>query len=731
MIVLPRIDTFPSVEPKSFKYRRSKELLIAIKDYPGIDRPFYCSKSETYEVLVLHMEVNVPNNPINDIRAVEEIALVISEDPDQLPMVLALRDNFPTRLSHINAHSTLHPVYLCIYEEHSTEKMLNWTAIRFLFDIQNWLELTAKGLLHQEDQPLEPFLIGSRIAIIDQAGRMAPECLVETEEGIGYICPESTREKMPEQFIKNTVHLVSKSFDQIHNIVNIAPSTLGDLRNIFVKTPFDLQIFFEELLEEGIAERDSKLFHTEIGLFLTVDLQRSSDQKAEYPSSSVIKFKATLGSILKTGGALSFNDGYYVKNLQSRFNIDLCDNIPVEVLNPHFNFDYLIAGLLDGKQGMDITPNVLIGVGALGSQFLNNITRQGHGKWLVIEKDLLLPHNLARHELDQRFVGKNKGEALQSHINSEVFPNQEIIEAIDRDVLHLEDEERERLLKAALIIDISTSVAVERYLASRFQEIKKISAFLNPRGDQLVVLEEDNQGNNTLDLLEFQYYKWLLEDENLQDHFVIESTSTIRYARGCRDISSRISQSNLGIFAGILSLHIKDHLLDSGSISIKKLQSNLSISQNLQLPDSWSIHVIEGWTIYLNQPLLENMKKFRSAKLPNETGGILIGGIDHQYKKIYITSTIYSPSDSVERKTLYIRGIQGVQEELHKIEKITNHNLLYLGEWHTHPDNHHVNRSSDDNILFQELVAESKFRGNPALMLILGDHAHDYAIYLG
>src|SRR5205085_2390960 len=50
------------------------------------------------------------------------------------------------------------PRSLCIYEEPWPVVKLTWTPAQFLERARIWLRDTARGVLHREDQPLEPIL---------------------------------------------------------------------------------------------------------------------------------------------------------------------------------------------------------------------------------------------------------------------------------------------------------------------------------------------------------------------------------------------------------------------------------------------------------------------------------------------------------------------------------------------------------------------------------------------
>ena len=69
------------------------------------------------------------------------------------------------------------------------------------------------------------------------------------------------------------------------------------------------------------------------------------------------------------------------------------------------------------------------------------------------------------------------------------------------------------------ILDMSTSVSVARMLARDTESTaRRISLFLTPSGRDLVLLAEDKERGITLDALEMQYYRAVLNDRRLSGH---------------------------------------------------------------------------------------------------------------------------------------------------------------------------------------------------------------------
>jgi ThiF family protein len=60
---------------------------------------------------------------------------------------------------------------------------------------------------------------------------------------------------------------------------------------------------------------------------------------------------------------------------------------------------------------------VVVGIGTVGSQVAKELARNGVGRLRLIDGDRLERANLIRHVLDERYVGRNKAEALAEHLS--------------------------------------------------------------------------------------------------------------------------------------------------------------------------------------------------------------------------------------------------------------------------------------------------------------------------
>ena len=63
------------------------------------------------------------------------------------------------------------------------------------------------------------------------------------------------------------------------------------------------------------------------------------------------------------------------------------------------------------------------------------------------------------------------------------------------------------------------------------------------------------------------------------------------------------------------------------------------------------------------------MRLFRRHRLPNETGGVLLGEVDNVRRVVYVAAVLPSPADSIEWPTAYVRGAKGLRERINEVQR--------------------------------------------------------------
>ncbi|MGH7651928.1 MAG: ThiF family adenylyltransferase [Gemmatimonadaceae bacterium] len=395
------------------------------------------------------------------------------------------------------------------------------------------------------------------------------------------------------------------------------------------------------------------------------------------------------------------------------------------MLFPFFTASRRDFALFNGRERAEEMRITAVGGGSLGSQVILNAARAGFGHWTTIDDDLLLPHNLARHGLFGDAVGFAKARVIQIVANA-LCEDTPVHKGIEADVLDPGAnaiEVAEALSEADAIVDLSASVTVARALARDIPAVaRRVSLFLNPSGTDLTLLAEDSVRAFPLDVLEMQYYRGLLRTSALENALQ-EPSSRIRYGRSCRDVSVALSHARTAVHGGIGAKALEDTLTstdaairvwraDDVTLGVRAFELEVSPPRTCESA---------SWTLVTDEWLLRRLTQLRLAKLPNETGGVLIGALDLTRRIAYIVDTIPSPNDSHEYPTSYLRGSAGLDADARRIEGITMGQLHYIGEWHSHPKGSSCLPSSDDANLFDWLGEMVEGDGLPPFIMIVGD----------
>lgn len=625
---------------------------------------------------------------------------------------MSLRANFP-RVPHLNATEHEFPRGLCLYEERYDDLKLRWTAPNFIERIRAWLRETAKGTLHQEDQPLEPILIAGNIHLVILADLFSstqsgtPEKLEIVRCGPGpkgeVLRAERPKKDRRQQQGYPTVATTFACEPQPHGVIHFLPRNIAQLQEIVISAGLDLVSELRKRLDSW--EREQAPLDSLLILIVFFPKTRIASGAIESLDTWAFLIPQTIREIGERLGLWQVQNGSLGRLLvpeQAR-----PEEVLFDVLNPTFALSRERAAALNGIS-LNETRITAIGLGALGSQLVTKLIRSGYGTWGFVDEDFLLPHNVVRHELSSEAVGLLKAPVMMHWANSLIDECEVVTEAIAADVMRPGSETerlKNALAKADVIADFSASVAVGRHLArDESSSARRLSAFLNPRGTDLVVLSEDAERKIPLDCLEMQYYRALVRNERLSRHLE-RSDGRTRYAQSCRDLTSTIPEDLVSLHASIGSRAFRYVLgQDSASIEIWTADESLAVEHLTVAAAPVQEFRLGDWRLCVDEELLRTVLSIRRDKLPNETGGVLLGSFDLKRRIVYVVETIPSPPDSIERPMAYIRGCQGLLEAVHNVEQQTGGMLQYVGEWHSHPDGFSVEPSRDDRAEFEWLA---------------------------
>lgn len=692
--------------------------LVSVQDVDG---------AEVITIDIGPMEI--PQYPVHPVKTIERIN-VISVD-DDLPVVYC-RNDFPI-VPHLNVLPDGRKT-LCLFDVPFNDIRYIFSASMFLQRIVYWFEQTARAQLHQADQPLEPYFPGTCDGLIlsDFGYPFVRLKKIKTLNGVLY------KEIPLENISEGKVYILLKAGikkNYTKNIINRMPQTLGELDAAFEENILkELEDCFLEiwavkqtpLYKTIFQEKETELRNSGVLLAVQIGLSRSESEEPERYYTKAFQVSDTFQSLYQAFGYQRNKK----KKLEKVKTTEDYKNISITPFEMFYQFNSQFATFLNEGTITEHNNNMVqIGLGALGSQIANNCIRAGYGNWTYIDPDVLYPHNLARHCLNQDSIGRNKAQAMQQYANLLFDGKDNIIKTvIPSDIFS--KSEREKIMAsisaATLVVDCSASVAAERYLSHELAgKTRSVSFFMNPTGTALIMLLESADRSITLDALEMQYYRLLIREKKLWNH--LKSDHKVLYSSTCRGASLVYPQDNAAIFSGLCSSAIKQISSSPNAAISMWVYDDLSITRYKEIGEVFQEVDCNGWKIKISASLITQIYDQRKTKLPNETGGVLIGAYDYAHNICYIVDAIDSPSDSEEYPNSYVRGHNGLLKQIEQLEEITIGNLTYIGEWHSHPTAS-TQPSKYDLILLKSISDYTLAQGNPGCMLIVGDS--NFSVYL-
>ena len=720
------------INPEDVRGRRAREVVESLRAdlLPFVRLVGITRRPDGMEVVRVEVQPEVPTDPVNDIRVVEPTAIGLDPEDRHEPITWAIRDDFPD-LTHTFLVQKGTPKSLCLYDEPYSELRLHWTAPSYVQRLQWWLGQAAVGRLHQPDQPVEPFLPGSPAHVVLPTALFEPGTAGQPQALSLRAVPQKSRSAVtyvvsrqaPAVSAKesaNCMAIVVDTAPQTHRGLARQPRCLLELHDFLRPMDVDLLEMLWLNLRTWILGQKQNPQAVAL-IVLRIPVRRSDEHPPERTEVRAFAVDQPVKELAEVLGVVVEEEGHWGALVGSSNMIHNAERVPLCPLNPVRDLSRRNARILTGNRHEADPRVVAIGAGALGSQALFNLVRSGFGRWTVVDHDTLLPHNLVRHALPGACVGWDKAEAV-ANLASGLFEEGGAVDALNIDVLAIPvpDRLREILDAADVVIDFSASVAVGRWVALDAPgDSRRIAAFLNPDGTDLVLMAEDQRRSLRLDHIEAQYYRAIVERKELQHH-LLPRGKRLRYGHTCRDVTSQMSQDVLSVFAGIAARAVRKTIAKpEPTLAIWRLSDDHSVSYStVDLTEPVEV-VSDQWRIHADAGVLRRLYSLREAALPNETGGVLVGYADHIHNVLYVVDTIPSPQDSEKWPNSYVRGSVGLKTAVDDIAHRTANVVGYLGEWHSHPDGASCTPSQHDRAFLAWLTQHMSADGMPGILAIV------------
>ncbi len=688
------------VRGEQFRLARTQSIYLAALCHPRATDVSCRINSKGDEIILMRLVgLEVPDEPVFDIREEEDVAVICHKEDVTIPEVYALRDDFPVELPHSNARPFAHPVSLCVSDVTFADIRPQFNAYDFIGSIRRWFSLNSINQLHEEDRPLEVFFAAHEVC-----------CLLNTPDDanpyISYV--KKTKDSSTLEFVekgKASHYLIwlptQKTFAS--NFARI-PQTIGDIRNI--KSTPNLTLTESLLLTLTRTVAGKSNLPLAVLVFIT---QQSKNNKKKSHNLFLIKTLCTPREIVAKKVKLSeqaFDEWFY--------------NQPLEVV--------LMLGMVTRHEnavnnGVSDAFNkvTVVGTGTLGSAVIDHFIREGCSEEVaIVDYDILFPHNLSRHTLTTDKVMTSKVRSIKDTYRGIFYQK---LTAVEGNIFTLTSNDKERLFKGTqLVMDLSTSIAVERMLARDDSDYRRCTSFLNPKGDEIVLLMEDIDRTNSLDLLEMDYYRNLIVDDRFSHH--LEQTEKVRTnSFSCRSESMILNYENVRVLSAIVSRQIRKYYAQGQScLNVWHIDSeNGTVSSLPMAITEYHKKEIGDVQVYVSKAVEEEIQAMALASPEKETGGCLFGSYDRDNKSIYVYYMVEAPGDSIQTPVSFVRGFKGLTDEYERITTLTYHQVRYLGEWHSHPGMPNT-PSGTDKRQFDELWTEQQSQDLPFVQMIHGNN---------
>lgn len=674
-------------------------------------------------VLRLTLRVSLPSRPVHGIEQEERILVGSWETyPASAPSVRFDRVDFPRGLPHINQTRKSSPVWPCLTAQPLSSWFQGRTILDLIRQVERWLSDAASGrLMLGDERTFEPIFISpDREYFVDDEVRIGPS---------GYCVVAASS-------IVEQVEQVSGSREYV-----------GSLKARYLPLhprgrPYPPVVSLDRVLgtDESWSSEPNRFdffgairsgTHTTPILPGLVVLLHETDVHVGPPPDEFATFVAWCREM---GGEDSL-EGDVAQCFAAWHAVDL---VPITLLIPRprplagnpsgvWNLDCVSVIFDRGGSGipcLNLAPlthqavaqysgsdrqlprTLMVGAGTFGSKLATQLVRTAVAAMDVVDPDVLLEHNLARHDLRRVHVGLSKAEALMDELSRLVTDFQgmaystTIQEALRTGTIAPSDY--------GLVLDATASPGMP-WVLSYFEDLPRVfSAFAVPGGALAIATIEGPERNPRADDLEAALYAQADSREDVHNWLKTPPYQDHMPIGGCRDVTAVIADDTASLHVARFSALLRTGALEiqEGAIWFHSEDGNFSY-----LPVG-PTDVVEkgGWSVRIGASVRETVVRMLDENKRQEVAGYLHGLRDRYRKEILVSHASVEP--------LLIQSESGVEIDTSRYQNPAAGTLDYLGSWHTHPKGS-TDTSERDERTASQLTSLSELT-KPLLFLVAG-----------
>jgi hypothetical protein len=163
---------------------------------------------------------------------------------------------------------------------------------------------------------------------------------------------------------------------------------------------------------------------------------------------------------------------------------------------------------------------------------------------------------------------------------------------------------------------------------------------------------------------------------------------SVGVGQGCGSLTMTVSDAQISAMAGVMAeaLSALDPTRLEGQVHVL-LRDGLATTHQLFGLEAWTrvpLEGLEGWMLSLSPQARAAIDADIANHRRVESGGVLIGWRSMIARRIYVTSVMAAPKDSVRRANEFTLGTKGLRDALVALAETTSNGLLCVGTWHSH-----------------------------------------------
>lgn len=696
-------------------------------------------------VLPLSVAVDLPSRgPVGgiDIRETEPILLVLDRryHPYRAPAVFSDRQDFlRTRLSHINPGVPGDAASLCLHRGNLDDWFVEHTITEFVERVRGWLRDAAMDNLMREEDGFEPTRASpvAGFVVYDPAtlthfveGRWRA---TGSKGGFAFLWHEYLRDPADPRTgadagaVRLVAPLPPAMFSPPQDDLTRLANEIRDRGSRWEDRLMGILAWPSEdrVCDDYFAELPDRLsgllaWTKELGLPLRRGLDEHMSRQLRYTAGLAGRQEAVLVPVtlaiprprrlIGTDTTLELLDFVVEAGNRIRYgNKSWSPKAPVARLEHRTPLTLEIARKISSRSDdSDLGKLLFLGCGAVGSKVSLHLARSGLGKMTLVDEVPLSPHNLVRHGLTPESVGEHKAQALKENIEAMFYADDDtdVVAINDSALSVLRGDQKSILDEHSWLIDATASSSLLDAVSQaelpenlsccraeiaddgRLGFLSVEGAGRNPRLDDLraalfdMAIEDDGLS------------RWLRENRERRERDFGAVLEEINVGLSCSSETMRLADEDVSLHAAAFSRGFR-HVAKSagrqeGGIQISKLGSDGDPAASVEWLGVPPVTVLQvkndpDWEVRLKGGLKRDLLALLKEAAPAETGGLLVGFVSFKTRTVYVTRALPAPPDSAGSTGEFVRGVEGVPEELARIAERTGGVLHYVGDWHSHP----------------------------------------------